>query len=479
MSVDRYQELRSETSRAELTIYPQGNDPILNTSADVIEFSGVRGDKNSSLINIQTSKTMGMAGGTFTAFVKESPTYAAEYKRLDDMIMDDDWVDIVFSRWGVPHHTMRGLIDDIRKGVTVDGSGATQQGWYISGREFSKVWEDTPVFFNRFTGENVGGGAYLKIFDMSPEIMGTPFQTVEVFLKYFLAEFHARGRSTWYLPPSMPAYGETFLEAITFLNNQGYPPDRRSFAFNIPDFQNNRLWALAQQYSDPQFCELFVDLLKDGTDYPEPMEPFEIGDGRMALIFRDRPFPTLFSSFGTDWEDLPLSIVKGQEITNDDTGRSGAERKNAFFAAPKYYQENAASMVDLSVPLWDEDDITLRGVRRLDYVSDYIPVDANLIGASEIQRGLIRDWYCLNPYFFNGTIGLGHLRPDLRIGTKVRVPGHSEDDDFTYYLEGVSHTWQLNSGRTQLSVTRGWRGTGLSYQKALETMAARYTEADE
>jgi len=100
------------------------------------------------------------------------------------------------------------------------------------------------------------------------------------------------------------------------------------------------------------------------------------------------------------------------------------------------------------------------------------------------MRYLLRDWYCMNPYFYSGSIELAHGRPDIKIGCRVRIPGaalsnNQEQPTETYYVETVNHVWQFGSGmRTILGVTRGWLGTDGSYMAALSTIADRYQLAD-
>ena len=473
---------QSETSRAELYAYTHGDDPVFRHPPQTLTFRGTgEQDGSFSLLSIETNKSLGSPAGTWTATVKQ----AAGQPPLDELILDDDWLDIAFTRWGEPYHVMRGLTETISRRVVVDGTGATTTAWDISGYDHGKVWMRTPVFFNKYIGENVGGGATLRAFFMSQGAFGSPDRVVDTFLRAFLQEFKDRGNVSWQLPPSMPG---VFLDTDRFFaNSYTYytedftnTPKRLDYNAHMLDHQNSTLWDLATQWSDPQFCELYTELLDARTGrYPEPGKTLDIDETQMAVIFRDRPFPHQAGgrpAFASNWFDLPLYEVSLQDIRANNTSRSGTERKNAFFAQPIIGSESHGQQAQLAAPLWDREDIRRHGIRRMDYTSRYVAVDEDNLGLTTYQREQMRDWFGLNHYFYAGTLELGHSRPDIRVGTRLRIVGKSgEIDDETYYVEGVSHQWQYGSGaRTALQVSRGWRGTDRSLMQAVGGLSNRY-----
>jgi hypothetical protein len=95
------------------------------------------------------------------------------------------------------------------------------------------------------------------------------------------------------------------------------------------------------------------------------------------------------------------------------------------------------------------------------------------------QRSYLCEWYCLNPYMLSGTLTTAHGRPDVKIGTRVRVPDSldnlQENKDHSFYVETVSHNWRFGaSTKTSLGVTRGWIGTDASYLDAMEKAFKRF-----
>jgi hypothetical protein len=134
--------------------------------------------------------------------------------------------------------------------------------------------------------------------------------------------------------------------------------------------------------------------------------------------------------------------------------------------------------------LWDPSDMLIHGFRRYDVNSRY-QLDLAVAGASatedslltitKAQRTKVRDWYCIAPYLYNGSLSFARGVLEARIGRRLRIPGRSPQEDFTSYIEGVSHNWRFGQGiRTTLSVTRGWYGTDNDYLFALATLANRY-----
>jgi hypothetical protein len=482
----------SETSGAEVTLYTQGGDPILLVPGDrTIEVSGRKAtDEAPSLVGVQTNKVLGPAAGNFVI-----SALAGSAEDLFDAIIDDDWVDIVLTRHGRRWHVMRGLVDEVRRQKVVTGTGATLVAYTIAGRDFGKIWEVTPVWFSMFLKENLSGHVAQKAFTgtfvdfLASNVIGdeathlSPAAAVRGYLFGFLEELEGMGRANWNPPPSMPNITDgSFIKSL-YLNLAGFSnlPERKAIDPNFA-MASGTLWDLAKEWSDPLFTELYVDLLASGSQVLQGVE-VPVDETIMTVVYRDRPFPVVAEEWegdkgeGSAWFSLPLFIIPREAIVTDDVGRSGLERYNAFFVASVLHQEDIGqAALELIPPLWERDEILRHGLRRFDIQSKYAAPDASLINITKAQRAIVRDWYCLNPYFFNGTLDLAIGMPDIRVGVRARVPGTgSEDQDETYYVEGVRHNWRFGQGlKTSLDVTRGWRGTDASLVEALEKLAGRY-----
>lgn len=479
----------SETSWVEATFYRHGNDPVVVTGNTKIPLIGRKPqDPWPSLFSATVTKAMGAPSGNFVLQMKPSKVSQALFEEL----VDDDWVDIVIYRHDQPWHVMRGLIDEIRRSKTVAGSGATTEVYTISGRDFGKVWELTPVWFDPYANDYVTQAISNSVLKAMPEFLGNPADVVETFFKRFMEEVATRVGPNWEPPPGVPnVEAGSFLNSVVFETRQDFRNIPARSAFNPGQISpNGTLWALAQQYSDPAFTEMWVDLLPEGDPMSSKIAagtPLAPGDVRMTVVLRDKPFPVVdnfLHAADVGWEDrwanIPVSMVPRQQIFTSDLGRSGLERFNAFFVATLLHQElmNGSAPYMLA-PLLDKKEIKRHGIRRMDVQSQQRPDGRNALEYTryaEIQRRLLRDWYCLNPYFLNGTLNLAVGRPDIKIGCRVRVPATvDEGSEENYYVEQWNHNWTFGTSvKTNLGVTRGWRGDDDEYLRSLEFASTGY-----
>lgn len=495
----------SDKSGVELTIYAHGDDPVFNVNGvrGAIKFLGPATDHHdraqnefveasaSAISKVVWTKALGGASGRFSIDIK---THRPEI--FEQGLHDDDWLDLVFTQHGRKYHVCTGIIDTIRESNHID-NGATDRTFTITGRDHGKIFEETPVFFNRFIGENVGGGATLRAFvnsSQGAQSFGAVDTTTNAFLFEFLRQLGAGSNARWELPPGMPGLtinsstgqpiaGRVFFNDVVRFQASGFTnfPSRTAYRpwFQNPEgFVGYKLWHLAQEWSDPAFCELYTDLVRSDTGLPPgPGEELRPENSLMGVILRDKPFPTgagLVPITQSPWFSIPMHLVTQQELTTNDVGRGGEERFNAFFVRCAAMAEFSSQNVDITKPLWFPDDVAKRGIRRMDITSNYVSSTADNLGLVDVQRRFLRDWYGLNAYYRNGSLPLGHLRPDIRIASRVRVPGADPLLDQTFYVEGLTHNWSLGKGRTYLTVTRGWKGSDQSLIRAVNALAARY-----
>ena len=468
-------------------VYPHKDDPlIVPPDGDAYRMDGRKAsDRNPSLLSVQTSKIMGSNAGTFSFTVKPS----RENLNLFSQLVDDSWVDIVMYKHDQPYHIMRGMIDEIRRTKAVAGSGATTRAFTITGRDFSKVWEITPIWFSPYATNDLTTDAVTrKVFKAIPEIKGSPAESTEAYLKLFLEEIANAKGPNWEMPRGMPNITtDSFIDSITFQKDyfQNEPPRK---AFN-PNFfsPQGTLWQMAMQFVDPMFVELYSDLLPAGDPFSERLsagDSLPIGDLDMTVVIRDKPFPVISNDVGLfvdTWDRVPVITIPIQQIKNDDLGRGGLERYNAFFTATRLLQDNMGPHAPYMLqPLINTAEIRRHGIRRLDIQSNHLPDNFDSVTMAFAQRRILRDWYALNPYLLSGTLALGVGRPDAKIGCKARVPGvTSEYEDETYYIEGVSHSWNFGAtAKTALQVTRGWVGSDASYLDALAKVNADYIDPE-
>ena len=472
----------SETSRVEVDIYQHGDDPVvLYSDGGLYNLHGRRAsDPSHCVVGVQTSKTLGAGSGQFSITIKPSKVAEAIFQWL----VDDDWVDLVFYRHDQPWHVMRGLVDEVRRSKIVGGTGATSEVYTITGRDFTKIWEMTPVWFSPYANNDLVTDAVAhKVFEAIPSVAGAPDVSVPAYLKSFLEEIAKSAGVNWNPPSGMPTITDnSFLQSVKFWNaNYQNKPSRKQFNPNFMQ-PSGTLWQLAQQHSDPLFTELYADLLPEDGPLSARLasgEPMDLGEMFMTVVIRDKPFPVSDAGdFIDSWADLPMAIIPKQQVISSDLGRGGAERFNTYFVASLLHQEQTTKdSLSIITPLVNLEEIKRHGMRRMDVQSQMAPDKLDFGVMATQQRKIIRDWYALNPYMISGTLSLGVGRPDIRVGMRVRVPGVADDasDDETYYVENVNHQWQFRMGtRTTLGVTRGWIGDDASYLEKLDSVVAKY-----
>lgn len=499
---------QSEHTWPVVTLYPHSDDPIvlLPKTKSSIPFDGRKeSDKHPSIFSISYSKNLNTPSGSFVIQCKPSKS---DFNIFESLI-DDDWIDIVVYRNNEPYHLVRGLIDEIRRVKAVTGQGATSTVFSIVGRDFGKIFESTPIWFSPYYNELITQSVAKQVFDGTAPFLGDPSQAVIRILKGFLEamEYDSVLRSQgvdWKPPKSMPGLkGSNFLSNINFGTDDLLNPDSSKFFQNKPkrhEFNlallnpEGTLWALAQMCSDPNFTELYTDLLPNGDPFRYKGSPTSVDvlnnkcDCDMTVIMRDKPFPFIkgsaVNSFKNTWNDIPIHVIYPEELVNIDVGRSGYERYNAFFASTRIAQESVKQYhLNLLGPLVDNKSLIRHGMRRYDVQSDVIPDYDNPIidGGSDdsviagYQRSLLRDWYCMNPYFLAGTLSLGHGRPEIKNGTRILIPGKLDTPDESYYVESMNYSWIFGQGaKSSFGVTRGWQGDDASYKNALKTISLKY-----
>src|SRR6516162_939254 len=188
----------SDKSGCEVVFYSHGGDPVFNLSD--LSGGGLKvlgpvdgaGDQNANPLantcavqNVSWTKTIGGGSGRFQMAIK---TRHADI--FEKGLMDDDWVDITFTQHDRKYHTVRGVIDTIREQRN-PGSGATEKTFLVTGRDHTKPFEATNVFFNRYIGDNVGGGATLYALinsNLAANVFGAVDKTVQAFLFMFMRQ---------------------------------------------------------------------------------------------------------------------------------------------------------------------------------------------------------------------------------------------------------------------------------------------------
>ena len=506
-----------ETSRVEITIYPNHPSEFgLARSILVFQNAPTNARSDEHVIATSTAKRMGEAAGKFEVQIK-SP------RDLRRFVQDGDWIDVVFTRHEAKYHVMRGVVMTITQSVTAS-SGATESTYTLIGEEFSHIFATQGFWFDQVTQGDFFPFIASRVWSRNNDFFnGRADRTVEILLHSFLLPSNNAGAALWQLPDGLPtgarivrkntdpptssSVKRMFKDYYAIVNGYSHVPPRTSGI--IPDrFSSNAgtAWELALEFADTLLCELYADLIVDvfadlsadstynGSVFLDgPADPTKT---RMAVIYRDLPFPntvrdgkTVAELLEAPYFQLPLTEVRPQQVASTTLSIHGELRKNMIFFGPALFQELLGNYIDMQLPLIDVESVKNHGVRRLDAVSRYATdpkivneraqqsnageADPELKNTVDRQmayeyRDIVRDLHCMNHLYEIGNIEVAHSLPEARIGSRIRIKGNSPAEDFTAYIEGVTHNWTYQSGsRTSLTVSHGWRGTDQDYVEAL------------
>lgn len=521
----------SSTTRVKAILYPNANefafdiksrDPRRINIQGALELNGVN-EKSSEpgIIAASVQNSLDGAGGSWQLVIKAGDAFNRQAIRS---VEANDWVDIAFLRQDQEWHVMRGIVDSNTEHTRVS-RGATAREFVLSGGSFLKPIITAPVWFDMFSGDTTEMAALRALMEAPDEDIRAPDKFVKYFLFSYYEELVKSGRAKWKLPPGMPGEVDTddWLTADAMYDSSGFtnfPPRISAILPNLLRLENLSLWNLAREWSDPPLCELYADLapvdnvggrqplvdagVASDTDtdvgatsstpasqtrarnYFQDLQPVPIGSAQSRIIFRDCPFPSPTRDLEPErspwFTTIPLFETSREGVTEMHLSKDDSERANAFYCAIRSIQSLAGLSASLMGALWDEDDVSTAGLRRMDVTSSYVgdvfkeDKEKSLLMPGDYRR-VVRDFFCMNHLLLSGEIQLAPGRPDVRVGSRFRVRGPVPEDDVTGYVQGIRHEWSMPAGlRTTLNVTRGWVGTDDDLWTTLLNYVNSYSE---
>lgn len=421
--------------------------------------------------SFQTTKPLDGDGGSWTVTAKGLVygDLAQAGKTWTSLLQDGDWVTINVVKNGRDMHLMTGRVDGCRVAATASGEGAAVVTVTVNGRDLTAAPVDTPLHFNPYDPlhNNVAGIDMVKLFGDS--FAGRPHEAVPKILTAALGD----NAANFGHPPKVPAgvFGVLPGKWSDGIDITQRVAACRGFLFapallNLGSAQS--LWKLAQQYANPTFNEMWLDTDVNEGDF--------VAGRKGYLNFRERPFVNLAEGLGSPWFKLPmntvpLSTVKGMDLAR---GKNRVNYVQFLGAFASIFQGDAMA---LAPPSWNEDSISRWGLRMMQPTSNYLSQESNggadnWAGENKRWRDLIVAWNALNHAYWEGTLKLAEMRPDIRVGSKVallggppaKYPDFPDDKGIpeaalTFYVQAVQHTWQAGQtpvAETQLLLTHGY-----------------------
>lgn len=476
------QKIAKQHVRAALTVYPHSGDAVWTSRKSAArKFTWDKDETEGTILSLNTVKTMGAPSGQWVSSVKLAHDSDLDIARGD--IMDGDWVDITFLRNGVEFHTMRGVVESARQ-RKVSSGGATAKVFNLTGKDHGAPFE-TPIAWQSIwvqtLGELVRGIMTDKV---KGAIGGSPDEMFKILVEAGLQRGSSRNKSNWQLPPALakiatesPSDRPYFYEALEVETD-----DTRGAYYNEVQLwtqPGQTLHQTLQQWCNPILNEIYYDLReglrKIGQD---PRRP------EMVAYIRERPFPNTTEGLQSAWFGLDTLEIPDWIVQDYDMGRDGSQRYTLIELIADFGFINPQESAAFAAPIWNQLDIQTHGIRPWQQNVRYVAKDGTAQGEWLTERKawqkLVTDWYAPNPYFLGGSIGSGLLLPEAKIGTRLKYDTGIEKTSERSYIEGVENKYSFtragHSGKTSLTLTRGFPGSEKAYLDMVTAAAKNYKE---
>jgi len=475
------------------------------------------------VVSFSQSKRLGEVAGRWSLRLKAGPVIggpaaaAAGPRDWRAELPDDTWVIVQFlapdaeggATGGKPPRetrTLIGLVESTTRVRSAGVNGAATVMFDVTGWDWAALVtrvEALSLPVAPFNGALNVGSLYNAAFGISGLKGRSPGIIVELLWQYFLRGATHRVYDPFLeIPNSLPLptvdkaagvlsrnpRGRQFSDivALEMDDLDGYMPEG-NYLGSINQ-SGQRLGEILQRFGNPEMNELIFDLddwapTKGGQRDDGVIEVIGSRRGQDVPVFklRERPFPArdeitadrdAWKRPSSRWRHLPTHDVDARDLTSDELTRSGAERCNFFLAtwagsmgvdrysaALAALKEGGGTLGMSSVPAVDIPSIGRYGFRKLEVESRYVDASTRGILTLRTWTHLLRDWYGRNHDFLSGSLRIGYLRPEVRIGQRVRVK-YPEGGYVLAYVEGVEHTWRVGAGgaregSTAITVTRG------------------------
>ena len=177
-----------------------------------------------------------------------------------------------------------------------------------------------------------------------------------------------------------------------------------------------------------------------------------------------------FSRHQKPLKHLDSITIRNTDVKEVSVGRSDDQVINAITLNSKHtsqISESTTSIMSNFMPILNQISIARHGFRLWQGTTPFAaagPKDACEVGAAtdtnEERRRLVRwqllldHWYQHNVEYLSGTVKLRFM-PEIRVGYRLDW----EDRNISYYVEGVTQTWERESltAETSVQLTRGQR----------------------
>jgi hypothetical protein len=238
----------------------------------------------------------------------------------------------------------------------------------------------------------------------------------------------------------------------------------------MPNFTNQPLWSVLQQFLNPTINEMYTCLRINPQGIVVPTMvvrqiPFTTEAFDATIQSTIIPFAASTSTpLVTKFLALPRWRLHSAMVDHIDIGRSNATRTNFVHIlgqdATSYEQNTFSNQLVNNKPIRDDLDIQRSGLRP--YMTTVAAVNKDNVGNTpSIWMALVADRMIGSQYTLNGTISSVGIRAPIAEGDNL------EFDGVVYHIESVTHHASIGgngerSFTTTLTLTNGIRSDGVT-----------------
>lgn len=403
-----------------------------------------------NIIQLSTNRSISAAGGTFSLVLKSEK---ADYGEL---LKPNDWVEI-FLDSGIEGERleMEGLIDRVQ---TVVSPGSSARLYQITGKEAAgKIVTNAEIWYDfRARPEIPEAEAANKIY--GPDGITLDTLTAHFVIPETIREFAGKDNQFVHPEDTTPYFssGRVNLETYVASTNRSRL-DNSIFTFT------GKVWSAINRWADRAFHTIYFDVL------PSLLQVTDTGDTNLfrtvlktALVFKEHPYSI------ENFQALDSHSVDFTEVTTSALGRSDHDVVNVTkVLTPMMHGKGQFDAMEIP-PAIHTASFQAHGVRTM-YIHTVYPFPGtediktgkfkkgDYVGVlSDLSRRLMK-WYIMNDTYVNGTINIGRLRNDIRIGNRLDYTTSDRGrEGLSFLIESVQHNYVYSGvSTTTVSVSRG------------------------
>lgn len=254
--------------------------------------------------------------------------------------------------------------------------------------------------------------------------------------------------------------------------------DGRAYRMSRSNSAQWKFWLPSQFGKDEE--EVFGDVFFSSRAVPAlspRLQRFHAKEGQATGVELEDIWRSGLIDKDKDRRFIERIIIKSSDIQNEHVGLSDNDQFNFFtisVANMALAQGSQKFMLlqDGLMPVFVPESIRRYGLRMKDITTKFMHQGGKVFGGKSAMSFMIRSllchdmWYQHQPWYRAGTMVVRPM-PKARVGMALDVM----DRDESFYIEGVSHSWNRNPGTgagrliTTLTVTRGQPGLRHTYMR--------------